>query len=1345
MDVRQATEPFAKDSDNIKFTELVSQLAGFGRMQLEIAEALGISPGQLSRVRKGERHASRKHIRSLGAQLRDLTRERRRQERTREPNTVGSSLFKIDKAVFRGLSAKSAVEAFRDLLWARATERRIPTTQICITSEVYRPDGGVDAAISDLDGRPIEADELLTRGTRFQIKTGDFAPWREAQIKKELFGKKARDFSNLGSAIQRTLQEGARLVFVCTGVDPAPEEIDKAREYLRSAFKACGYPNARVEVWCQTHLIGLFQQYPSLCLRLLGHDHKGFRDHRSWSTDQDMQPVVHYSAEQHQLIEEVRTGLRSGQAGHVRLIGEPGVGKTRLALEVTRTDDLSAVTLYVKEGRSLLQSSFINELIQSDDHRFVVLVIDECPNKDRAELWNILKSKSERIRVLTIDHGPDKSTDDMRVVNVEPAGVEEIVAILRDHKLGEGDAKRWAKYCEGCPRVAHVLGENLRMDRVDLLQAPATVEVWDRFIVGHDSRNSEDVELRKIVLRYVSLFERFGFEPPVEKEAQFIATLVEKCDPRLTWPRFQSIVHGLRQRRILQGVRTLYVTPRLLQVHLYRDFWDVYGAGFDIAAILTAMPPVLWNWFVQMLRYADESDSAEYAVGKLLGEQGLFPSAQFEDNEQNGRLIEVLAEFSRTATLRSLQRTIGKMDVKQLVKVKTSRQLIVWALGKIAAWEDCFVDAAQLLLRLAEAENATNANNATGTFKDLFSLIPGKAATQADPAIRLTVLRDALDSDVAVRRQLGLAGCESALFTSSTFRIVSSEYQGIHKTIEFWLPNTRGEWEGTHRDVWMLLVGKLDTWEGADRSQLISTLITAAWSTLHIRPLSEMVTDTLKAVAHDPATDVKGLVELIQRQLRHTNTKLSAGVMEELRSILQSLDGLDFASRLRRLVKHTTWDDYYDEKLNNSRLIEEKLDALADEAMHTPELLTTELPWLVCEESSQAYGFASRLGKRDPDRKLLTEIMGHYAAHHEAASVSFLSGYFSEIFSRDVEEWESEVAKLAENPATASRFSDFVIASGISNKIARKVIAQCQCGAQSRERLERWWFANQLEQLSSEVVEQLIVLQLEEYSGRLWSNAVQMCHTYFLKDGTERRLPEELVFRLLTHKAMADGRAAQTASYCWSRLAKAFLQQSPGRKWDFFRGVLRAGAAEWSVLVDLNTNEEHVLTTLLRSDPEAAFDCITEVYCELGDRDDLLQDWLSADTHRAVGNEGPGPIQYIPSTKLFDWVDENIDERGNWLAGVMPKTVDSTVAGRLTRDFIARYGRNKRIAAALYRHFHSRGWWGNDSDHYRSLRDEARTWLPDEKNLTVRGWIEDYIDGLNHYVDRAELEEERRL
>jgi transcriptional regulator with XRE-family HTH domain len=1339
---------FLSDPDNVEFNEFILRLSNLGVTQQEIADILGVSADQVSRVKKGERRASIKHLRKLRTHVRKLTNEQNSEPQILAPKSIAASVFGINHAVLSRLSAGSAVEAFRDLVWARAMKLGISTTRVSISADVYSADGGVDASILEGDGIQIDDDDLLTAGTRFQIKTGDFAAWQKSQVEKELFGKKAQTFENLGSEIQETLRAEKRFVLVSFGTDPIDRDIRKARKNFKEAFERCGYPDAKVEVWGQTQLLGLFQSYPSLCLRLRGHDHQGFRSHFSWSLDDDMQPREHYSPEQQRLIEDLRDDLRSGRFPHVRLIGEPGVGKTRLALELTKTEDIAPITLYVKDGRSLLQSSFINELVQIDDTRFVLFVIDECSPKELADIWNILKPRSNRLRAITIDHGPDNTVDDKtRVVVVEPTGTEQIVSILMDHKVGRNDAQRWAEYCEGCPRVAHVIGTNLIANPSDLLASPTTAEVWRRFIDGRDAADSEEVQLRRIVLRYIALFERFGFETPVQEEANFIQRLAERCDHRITRPRFREIVSELRSRRIIQGTTTLYLTPRLLHVHLYREFWRLYGSGFDIAVTLGEMPQTLWHWFIQMLRYAHGCSAAEKAIAGLLGYDGLFPNGHFPDTQHAGRLISALAETCPQQTLRCLRRTIGKMDVESLRNITVARQWLVWTLEKLAVWEDCFVNAAELLLGLAEAENATISNNATGTFIELFSLIPSWGPTQANPNVRLRVLVSALDSDSTERRRLGLKACASALFTGWASRTVGPEHQGLRATIQFWMPKTYGELWDAYRAVWQLLLDRLITWRGDDRKTLISTIIEASWSTLHIEPLTALVVETLDTIAFDDDTDIKELIQLIRRQLSHKESQLPSDIKGRLKSIYERLDGHDFVSKLRRFVKHITWEDYHDDELNDTDLVDRKLDELAAEARENEGLLIPELPWLICEESSPAYYFAFRISKLDTQRSMLSMILEQYETHRKTASTSFLGGYLAAIFDRDVEEWESVMLELARHPSIADRFSDFVITSGMSDRMAMQVMDQCRSGLQSKERLERWWFAGQLQKLSEDVVKELIDFQLEDALGSLWKNAVQMCHAFYVEKGSEKRLPEKLTFRLLTSEAMAAGRATRhSAGYRWSQLAKAFMDQYPRRRWDLFKHVLRVAANDWIVLVDLDTSREQVLTTLLRKVPTTAWKCIAEIYRETSEhRNFALRHWLAKGGQLIIGDDSPGPIQYVPSKVLFGWVDENVEEHAYWLSGILPKTLDRSNAGRLTRDFVARYGKDEGICRRLNGHFHSRGWCGKASDHYRKLREEARAWLEGEKNLTVIRWIEDYIEGLSYDIERAEIEEERRV
>ena len=251
------------------------------------------------------------------------------------------------------------------------------------------------------------------------------------------------------------------------------------------------------------------------------------------------------------------------------VIGEPGLGKTRLALEAVASEDIAPQVLYVPHAEDFQRSQLFNELLRKDAASNVALVVDECSEKERASIWNAFRERTN-IRLLTIDHGPEQSRDEaMLILDLPRLPDEQIRAILSSYSPKNVDPSHWVAWCEGSPRVAHAVGENLSSNPEDLLKTPATVPIWERFIAGYEPLESQSSQETLTTLRHIALFTKFGFEDPVSHEGKFICQLVQRANPNITWQRFQEIVSRLRQRRILQGKRTLFIVPKALHIHLW--------------------------------------------------------------------------------------------------------------------------------------------------------------------------------------------------------------------------------------------------------------------------------------------------------------------------------------------------------------------------------------------------------------------------------------------------------------------------------------------------------------------------------------------------------------------------------------------------------------------------------------------------------------------------------------------------------------------------------------------------------------------------------------------------------
>lgn len=516
------------------------------------------------------------------------------------------------------LNPEEAVNFFRELLWAEATALGIGKNLINVPSAINVADGGIDAEVRDAEisgGQGIIKEGL----TRYQIKTGDFNLSQNRYVNEILFTPNS---SELKPRVKYCLDQQGTFVVVLFGWDSpeiADDQLDKKfRDKLICVDPK--YGEAELEIWRQNNLIAFLQSFPSLALRATGNLRAEFETHQDWASHDDMRQPFEAGTAQREIISNIAQELRRNQGPtHIRILGEPGIGKTRLVLEATCDDDLYSLVIY-SNATKFRDSNLMTELLRGSFS--AILVLDECDPDSRAYVWNRFVNHSPRIKLVTI-YNDFEDTSGINYFDTPLLEEEQINNIIQGYSVPQEVASRWARECSGSPRVAHVIGWNLINNPEDLLKPPGTVNVWERYIVGLNDPNSAEVRQKFLVLQYLSLFKRFGYGPPVIAEAQAIAALIQQADPQITWSRFQAIIRELKRRKILQGEHTLYITPKMLHIWLWREWWETYGEGIDVVNFLT-LPLGLPDWFSQMLQYATGSEAATKIVRRLLGKGGLF-------------------------------------------------------------------------------------------------------------------------------------------------------------------------------------------------------------------------------------------------------------------------------------------------------------------------------------------------------------------------------------------------------------------------------------------------------------------------------------------------------------------------------------------------------------------------------------------------------------------------------------------------------------------------------------------------------------------------------------------------
>lgn len=1264
------------------------------------------------------------------------------------------TIFTVRNEDLGRLDQNTAVEFFQKLLWAEARRLGMEISKINVSRWVHVPDGGVDATVDDVQ---IETGlGIIKQGkTSYQIKAGaSFKPWQEAVIEKELFGTK----ENLGESIRACLDDNGTYILVCTGIDLVDSQHRDALKHIEDFLKGCGYSNPNVEVWSQNTLSGFLQVFPSLALEVNGYSEAKFQPHKNWGRNADMQVPYVPGQQQADLIAEIQDELRARDGSvHLRVWGEPGIGKTRLVFEATKIEDFSPLVIYSRSVSNFESGGLMNAILYNDDLS-AIIVIDECDPSSWRPIWNELSHCGPRIKLITIYNDYEVQASNVTYHVAPPLELEQIRSIIQKYRnFSEDQADRWGELCSGSPRVAHVIGENLVKHPEDLLKPPSTVNIWERYVAAGEDR--EKTEQRRLVLQHLALFKRFGYERSVAKEAEAIAKKIEAANPDITPHEFENIIYELRGRRILQGESTLYITPKALQIWLWTQWWERHHRLFDLEDFTRDLPPKLVEWFYEMFVYAAESEAALEIVEKLLGPNGPFQDDEYLKTRLGSRFFKALAEADPTSALRCLMRTIGTWDREELLELRDGRRSVVWALEKIAVWRELFADASRLLLALGEAENDGAANNASGVFAKLFSLGSGRVApTEASPAERFPILEEAFESDSKERRALALRACSEALEASHFWRISGAEYQGLRKEPELWEPQTRTELFEAYRHVWNLLSHQLTRLSEDERQEAANILLQHVRGLVRSSEMSDIVLDTLQTLAEQALIDEKQLVKTIVEFLHYNGKEMPVEIRQRWERLRDELIDSDFHSMMQRYVGMSLLVDRVDENRDREDRAQPYIEKLAQYAVDTPSLLQPELPWLVTNEAKDGYRFGYELAKRDKGFSFLPTLLEARRNATNNASEFFLGGYFRVVFEQDVARWEFELEAIVEDTTLNALIPQITQYSGMTDRAGWLILALAEHGIIDINHFGVFSASMVTKRLSNEVFTKWIEFLLKDIDKSAISIVLRLYRSYHIILKPESILPCDLTFRLLTHPTLFQESSTdvfyQMVDYDWTEIGKAFLKRYPEKGLELVEPML-ANFGKTGTIVEAHFQTRAVLTEITKLFPAQMWERVSE-YLERRDdflRTHSLERWLTgeniSDDSSRDGRKGTLPL--MPREKIWEWIDGNVDDRARYLASTFGPATLSVEAWQtsLARDLLVRYGGLETVQANLRADYAIAVSWGPESLHLDQKKQKLlrirEAEVNGENNANVKRWVDRYVEGLDEGIERAKIREEREF
>jgi hypothetical protein len=1259
-----------------------------------------------------------------------------------------TSFWHVTAQDIAALDPKEAVAVMAELLRSEAHRLHVPATNVSVPSQIEMADGGLDAEVRDA---ATDGEAIFAGVTGYQIKTGAFKLGSSGSIRELLLRpSSATKRSNLGredlnERILGLAEEHGTFVVVLFGSDAPPQGHTDARvkdriaELLSSVDPALWFREVRI--WRQSQIAALIDRHAGLVLRVKRLRATRLRSLASWAELPEMRTVFVPGPEQKDFMDDLRKLLAESSERAIRILGEPGVGKTRLVLEALKAaEHLRSLVVYAQDPEVLKDDAALSQLEQDSSIRGI-LVVDECSPESRSQLLRRLATKfRERVRIVTIYyHGSEQDTEDSKLE--APRLADEHVASIIGGYINDRRLQLWASWCDGSPRMAHIVGKGLRdhpdnivSNRDDLLHA---------FIRGALDGGNE----RALRIVYcLALFRKFGFGGHVSGEGDFIyEKVLSLLDQSIPKAEYNTTIRRLRDCRVLQGSLTLYFTPRLLHLWLWSQWWKI-GTDRDYAAIWETLQdqPALSNWFADTLAYAHGSQDVVSAIRALFGAGRSLHDFPDVPIRAAPTLFLNAARVAPAEALTVLEQNLGRRTTDQLRAFEAGRHEVVSALRVIAGDAKLFDRAAKLLLALAEAENQSYSNNATGTFKDLFRLGVGDyASSQLEPSARLSILVEIARGSSLIRRSLARGAFAAALDTD---RIVLVELDHpLHRSDKLWAPGTWGEVFDALFMYWDALVALLPEIPPNERPEWTQCVLSRFGGLVRYEAIAQRVIDRLEEALRAGVVPRDAAALTIDNVVDFSGKDLNPGLIDRLLALRSEALGSDFEARLRRCVAQRL------------RGLEEEgedaersgFESVVREVLARPSLLDAHLQWLVSANLRNGYAFGKRLARDDLGFSVFWPRILQVLTRERPTDIGpFARGYLAGVFARDPARWEAMIGQLDKTDLPRSTIAALLVRTGMTPSVGAMLADWVANGHVAPTTVPELAWGGPDYRLPPDDMRRCLNALLRRTD--LAAAVAALDTVCSAQHPSAVEFEDALIGRVLLNPPLFGSTKpglglSQILEYKWTRAADRWAGGRADRLVQLVEELLRTFGTERGIFQTRGESRK-LLSRAFRAAPDRAWELIARALAS-GDRvvSYALSHWLGDGRLSAVEEtDEPPPTELLPRKAILSWVKALPDTRARLAAEIAPAVRDAGKwSDSLARELLVHFGDRQDVQSALKAGYFTDNWVGPASLHYQGRRSHINAMLQSETNALARRWLTAIDQDLDSLIEDAKAEEER--
>lgn len=1160
----------------------------------------------------------------------------------------------------------------------------------CANAIVNTEAGAADDGCDGWSARPAHDDPWLgSANTCWQFKAGSAG--QPAKLPGEVTKPMPR----------RTLQAGGRFVVVASGSKAGQAGVRRRLDRLRIAADGAGIPSRNIEVYGSERLAEWCNQHPAVAARWAGAP-AGLQPFDDWARSEvhriPYQETPRITAAMSDMLTKLDFNAQRDEdrIRHLHIRGQPGVGKTRFALELCRRAPWRATVIYVRQADDVRLSELIDSAAEAPDVRLTV-VADEVQPERIEPLRDSVGRADGRVQLVTIGSSPSPDLRRIPELTIEPLDAPAMRAVISGWypQMPPEHVDFVTGFADGYVRLGRLTADAVTEDpsatAPDLFDRSDIRRLLDRMLGDGDRRS----------LYVIAALADVGWTGDRQQEGEAVAAHLG-----LDWNEAQHQVERIHRSTGIapRSGRYRYISPYPLAVYLAREAWESYPD------LLKSLPEAL------------PSDGAREAYYRRLESLAGSPQAQTFARDQlrfffrsddfgafhAARRWSAFAAADPDGAARNVRRILADSSLEDRRKITFGASAeIVNRLARIASRTTGFDDAVTALALLAEAEDEVVGSGASREF------IAKYRVPLAGTALPYPQRLDTLDALVAQGRPALVRIVVQALA-----QVAGNSPDGAlpARSDQFPLSGWRPSSVNDHMQCITAAVGRLKTIAAGREAALEGALLDAAERVsglLVYADASPIVRAFFEALRVGYPELREPLRKCIAEVIRSNEERLPAEQRQTLSRLHARFEDPSLGGRLRQHVGTEPWE-------RHGRL---DARALAEELLAAPGELAREWSWLTSGQAAEAWELGAALADADTKGQLDEELPRLPGSGRDLRVVCGYVAARRRVLGDDwYERWM--LAQFAREPRPAGLLLQVAWRCGATDPVAIKVAELLRVGSLDPGLVGQLTYGTWTG-ITADALHGLLRAMIDTGHGK---TAIGV-----LRRRMEHAAAETDRWRPLALELITDIDLVRHASRHWQEVAELLIADHPR---EIAAAIIRAHAhreASTSWLLRYQQAATDVFRGCLRRDAGA-------VWRELAP-------YLWPPRMAAMFVIGfPAVLEDLPRDDVLAWIAEapsgHTARRAALLAGLTNKLM--LTDDRLAARIIADYGDHETVDEAFFGHQVSGAFTGPASRRWQSLAEQIDRVAADTGLPGLRRWARRSADALHAMVRRERQHEEER-